>query len=67
MHCYRIAILAILIGSYLLELLVEKLNLRSMTTELPEEFAATTTRTGTGNPKDTSSRTPASASFTAPS
>ncbi len=39
MHCYRIAILAILIGSYLLELLVEKLNLRSMTTELPEEFA----------------------------
>lgn len=38
MNYYLAIILAILIGSYLLELLVERLNLRSLKTELPEEF-----------------------------
>ena len=38
MNFYLITILAILIGSYLLELLVERLNLRNLKKELPAEF-----------------------------
>ncbi|MBN2317506.1 MAG: M48 family metallopeptidase [Acidobacteria bacterium] len=38
MNYYLIFILAIIIGSYLLDLFVERLNLRNLTTELPEEF-----------------------------
>jgi STE24 endopeptidase len=38
MNDYLAIILAIIIGSYLLELLVERLNLSSLKTELPAEF-----------------------------
>lgn len=38
MNYYLIIILAIIIGSYILELFVEKLNLRNLKTELPREF-----------------------------
>lgn len=38
MNYYLIFILAIIIGSYLLDLWVERLNLRNLKTELPEEF-----------------------------
>jgi len=38
MNLYLILILAILIGSYLLDLIVDTLNLRHMKTDLPEEF-----------------------------
>jgi STE24 endopeptidase len=38
MNFYLIIILAIIIGSYLLELFVERLNLRNLKTELPAEF-----------------------------
>lgn len=38
MNYYLALILAIIIGSYFIELLVERLNLRSLKTELPEEF-----------------------------
>lgn len=38
MNYYLIIILAIIIGSYLLDLFVERLNLRNLETELPEEF-----------------------------
>ena len=38
MNYYLIFILAIIIGSYLLDLFVERLNLRNLKTELPEEF-----------------------------
>jgi len=38
MNFYLIIILAIILGSYLLELFVERLNLRNLKTELPEEF-----------------------------
>ena len=38
MNYYLIFILAILIGSYLLDLYVERLNVRNLKTELPEEF-----------------------------
>ncbi len=38
MNYYLVIILAIIIGSYLLDLFVERLNLRNLTTELPEEF-----------------------------
>ena len=38
MNYYLIIILAIILGSYFLDLFVERLNLRNLTTELPEEF-----------------------------
>lgn len=38
MNIYFIIILVILIGSYLLDLVVETLNVRNVKTELPEEF-----------------------------
>jgi len=38
MNLYLILILAILIGSYLLDLIVDTLNLKHMKTDLPEEF-----------------------------
>ncbi len=39
MNYYLLIILAIIIGSYLLDLLVESLNLKHLKTELPVEFA----------------------------
>ncbi len=39
MNIYLVVILAILIGNYLLNLIVELLNLNSLNSELPEEFA----------------------------
>lgn len=39
MNAYLIFILAILIGSYILDVIVEILNIRHLKTELPEEFA----------------------------
>lgn len=38
MNYYLAIILAIIIGSYLLDLFVERLNLRNLKTDLPEEF-----------------------------
>ena len=38
MNYYLIFVLAIIIGSYLLDLFVERLNLRNLKTDLPEEF-----------------------------
>jgi STE24 endopeptidase len=38
MNTFLVIILAIIIGSYFLELIVEKLNLNNLQTELPEEF-----------------------------
>ncbi|MBN2242601.1 MAG: M48 family metallopeptidase [Acidobacteria bacterium] len=38
MNYYLIFILAVIIGTYLLDLFVERLNLRNLETELPEEF-----------------------------
>lgn len=38
MNIFLVIILAIIIGSYLLELIVEKLNLKNLQTELPGEF-----------------------------
>ena len=39
MNAYLVFILAILIGSYILDVIVEILNIRHLKTELPEEFA----------------------------
>ena len=39
MNAYLLFILAILIGSYILDVVVEILNIRHLKTELPEEFA----------------------------
>ncbi len=38
MNYYLVIILAIIIGSYLLDLFVERLNIRNLNTDLPEEF-----------------------------
>ncbi len=39
MNFYLVFILTILIGSYVLEVLVEILNIKNLKTDLPEEFA----------------------------